>query len=69
MHFHKKARQFFFIISGSATFEIDGQTHIVKRDEGIEIVPGTKHCIYNNSNKPLEFVVISEPATKGDRYE
>jgi len=69
MHLHKKARQFFYIISGSATFEIDGQLHEINKDEGIEIEPGKKHCISNHSNEPLEFVVISEPTAKGDRYD
>jgi mannose-6-phosphate isomerase-like protein (cupin superfamily) len=69
LHLHKTARQFFYIISGSATFKIESVTCEVGKDEGIEIPPGKKHRISNNGSEPLEFVVISAPTTKGDRYE
>lgn len=68
MHLHKIARQFFYIISGSAAFEINNETFTVNKDEGIEIEPGKEHRISNRGNVPLEFVVISQPSTKGDRY-
>jgi len=69
MHLHHKARQFFYIISGIATFDIEGETHIVNSDEGIEIIPGKKHCISNNNESPLEFIVISQLTTRGDRQD
>jgi mannose-6-phosphate isomerase-like protein (cupin superfamily) len=69
LHLHKNARQFFYIISGSGDFEIGDEKIKVNQDEGIEIEPGKKHCISNNRNEPLEFIVISAPTTKGDRYE
>ena len=67
-HYHKKSQQFFYILSGVATFEIDEITLTVEPDNGIHIKPGVKHRILNNGFKDLEFLVISEPRSHGDRF-
>lgn len=67
LHYHDKAQQFFYIISGNATFEIDGLFYDVGKNKGICIKPGIKHRILNNSNIDLEFIVVSEPKSYGDR--
>jgi mannose-6-phosphate isomerase-like protein (cupin superfamily) len=69
MHLHNKAQQFFYIISGTATFEIEGKPFTINADEGIEVLPGKKHSISNECEIPLEFIVISQPTTRGDRKE
>lgn len=67
LHFHHKARQFFFILSGIATFEIDGVVIEVSANEGIHIAPNQKHKIKNKGETDLHFLVISEPKAHGDR--
>lgn len=67
LHLHHKAQQFFFIINGIASFEINGEKYIVHADEGIAVSPGTPHKISNNQLEKLEFLVISEPKSHGDR--
>jgi mannose-6-phosphate isomerase-like protein (cupin superfamily) len=69
LHFHQKAQQFFFILSGLATFEIDGKVIEVKANEGLHIAPNQKHKIKNNSETDLHFLVISEPKAHGDRTD
>ncbi|MFE8702270.1 cupin domain-containing protein [Cytobacillus sp. FJAT-54145] len=66
-HYHSKASQFFFILSGTATMELDGQFFIVLPQEGIEVPPLVPHQIFNKTDMDLEFLVISQPATRGDR--
>ena len=69
-HFHKQATQFFYVLKGTATFEIEGEKLTVEADEGIEIEPLESHLISNAGEKELEFLVISQPTTKqGDRFE
>ncbi len=68
LHYHRHARQFFFILKGSATFEIDNATIIVNEQEGIHIQPGQKHRIINQTSSDLEFILSSQPSTAGDRY-
>lgn len=67
LHYHEKAQQFFYILNGNATFEIDGIVFEAEGGEGIQIMPGSRHRIRNMSSGTLEFLVISQPSTKGDR--
>ena len=66
-HLHQQARQFFFILSGSAVMELAGTVHTLLPQQGIEIPPGTPHQIRNESDSDVEFLVISQPTTRGDR--
>lgn len=67
LHYHEKAQQFFFILKGIATFEIEDETIEVKANEGLHIEAGKRHRIINNSEDDLEFILSSQPTTKGDR--
>ena len=67
LHFHKFATQLFYILKGTATFELDGAVITVTEGQGIKIKPFTKHRITNNTKNNLEFIVISQPTTRGDR--
>jgi len=69
LHYHTKAQQLFFILSGTATFEINGQYHIVAANESIHVPVKSLHCIANQHNASLDFIVISEPQSHGDRIE
>ena len=66
-HKHSKSHQFFFVLSGEATIEVDGKKHLLQSEQGLEIDPGTVHQVLNNSNKDLHFLVISCPPSHGDR--
>jgi mannose-6-phosphate isomerase-like protein (cupin superfamily) len=66
-HLHEAARQFFFILSGEATMELNGELFVLAPEEGIEIPPDTPHTMMNRSDDEVEFLVISSPSTKGDR--
>ncbi|MDG3583199.1 cupin domain-containing protein [Galbibacter pacificus] len=68
-HYHNNSQQFFRILSGKATFEIENETIEVQNGEGIHIPPKTKHRIRNDQSENLAFIVISEPTTRGDRYD
>lgn len=66
-HIHEKAKQFFFVLSGQMTIEVDGIVHTLNAQEGIEVLPHTPHQVFNQSGQPIEFLVISQPNTIGDR--
>jgi len=68
-HFHRFARQFFYVLEGEATLEIEGREHRVTKHQGIEVAPGQHHQFLNRSTTDVTFLVISSPATKGDRHE
>ncbi len=60
-HFHKLANQFFFILQGEAIFELGHTRKIVGPQQGILVEKGTKHRILNESDKSLEFLLVSQP--------
>jgi mannose-6-phosphate isomerase-like protein (cupin superfamily) len=68
-HYHNLSQQFFRILSGKATFEIENEIIEIEKGNGIHIPPKTKHSIRNDQSENLEFIVISEPTTRGDRYD
>lgn len=68
LHYHEKAQQFFFILNGTATFEVEGESYIVQAGEGFHIAPGKKHNISNNTTGDLEFILSSQPSTNEDRH-
>lgn len=67
LHFHQHAQQVFYILSGTAVFEVDGETKTVNTGESIHIPKITRHRIINNGDTDLHFLVISEPKSHGDR--
>ncbi len=67
MHYHEKALQFFFILKGEATFEIDNKQVTAKVSEGVHVKPGHRHRILNHAEEDLEFILSSQPSSKGDR--
>ncbi|HEY1015637.1 MAG TPA: cupin domain-containing protein [Herpetosiphonaceae bacterium] len=66
-HRHARARQFFFVLAGAAALEIDGRRHALAPGEGAEVPPGIPHQIFNEADRDLEFLVISQPPSHGDR--
>ena len=68
LHLHKKSQQFFFILKGTATFEIDNERLEVKEQEGITIKPGIAHRIMNYTAEDLEFILSTQPSAQQDRH-
>lgn len=69
LHAHRFAQQVFYILSGTATFDINGEMHTIHANESVHIKPNTLHKIYNTQQTDLSFMVISQPKAHGDRIE
>jgi len=67
LHYHKKSNQFFFVLSGVATIEVNGESIKLKKHQGYFIKRATAHQLRNESKKDLTFLVISQPKSHGDR--
>jgi len=67
MHYHTKARQFFYVLEGEGVMTFEDKVTVLKKGQGIEIAPQVKHQFKNQSNSDVDFLVISVPSTKGDR--
>jgi quercetin dioxygenase-like cupin family protein len=66
-HSHQTAQQFFYILSGTAIMEMDGQNYTLQAGDGIHIPPQTPHQFRNESDAEVVFLVISQPHSHGDR--
>lgn len=68
-HFHQQAEQFFFILSGIATIELEEKVFTLTSNQGLHIPAGAKHQVSNQHQGDLVFIVTSTPPSHGDRFE
>jgi len=66
-HSHVHARQFFFVLEGVLTLEVEHDDVVIHAGEGLEISPGQKHQEMNRSTEPVRILVTSQPPSHGDR--
>ncbi|PRC91251.1 cupin domain-containing protein [Solimicrobium silvestre] len=66
-HFHTKARQYFYVLSGQATLEFNDGEISFGANQGVHVEPGVHHRFKNVGDTDVVFMVISSPSTKGDR--
>ena len=67
MHFHRRAAQFFYILSGSARLIVDEAPIPLRAGQGLHVPAGVAHRFENIGSSPVEFLVISAPPSHGDR--
>lgn len=67
LHYHNIAQQFFYMLEGAASLEINQQAMTLHKGEGIHIPSKTAHKISNNTESKIEFLVISNPPIQNDR--
>jgi mannose-6-phosphate isomerase-like protein (cupin superfamily) len=68
-HHHKQARQFFYVLSGTLSMEIEHHAFTLNSGEGIEVSPGQSHQAFNKGPDPLRILVTSQPPSHGDKFE
>jgi mannose-6-phosphate isomerase-like protein (cupin superfamily) len=68
-HYHQHAEQFFYILSGVATMQLDNETVIIKANQGMHIKAGVVHQLSNLGTSDLHFMVTSTPPSHGDKIE
>lgn len=68
-HHHVRARQFFFVLEGQLTLEVEFHDFVLRAGEGIEVAPGQAHQAKNQGAADVRFVVTSHPPSHGDRVD
>jgi mannose-6-phosphate isomerase-like protein (cupin superfamily) len=66
-HVHGRARQFFYVLAGVAVLDMAGVPMELHPGEGLEIAPGVPHQMKNSGTEDVEFLVVSQPQSHGDR--
>ncbi len=61
-HSHKLEEEFVYILSGTATVWMNGFIYEAHAGQAVAFPPGGNiaHCVINNSNSPLRYVVVGE---------
>ncbi len=67
-HFHRRARQLFYVLAGELTMECDGTEHALRAGDALEIAPGVAHQALNRGEVDARFLVTSQPPGQGDRH-
>jgi mannose-6-phosphate isomerase-like protein (cupin superfamily) len=66
-HFHARARQLFYVLSGSLSIELPAGTVTVNAGQSFEVPPTVVHRVHNPFEVDATFLVVSAPTTAGDR--
>jgi quercetin dioxygenase-like cupin family protein len=66
-HRHQRARQFFYVLQGELTMELEGAVHRLPARRGLEIPAQAAHQARNDSAEEVWFLVVSAPPGQGDR--
>lgn len=68
-HRHKVSEEMYYLLSGEALMEIDGEERRVVVGDAVLIPVGTRHQITNTGSGDLTFLcTCSPPWTAGDTY-
>ncbi len=67
IHYHERARQFFYILEGEGRMVFEDREIILQKGQGLEISPMVRHQFRNQSKSDVQFLVMSVPAARGDR--
>ena len=69
-HRHSRVRQFFYVLGGELTLDVDGVTEVLKPGQGLEIAPGLLASgVGMRAIRRLEFLVISDGVSREDRED
>jgi mannose-6-phosphate isomerase-like protein (cupin superfamily) len=66
-HYHVHARQFFYVLEGELTLEVEQHNFVLHAGDGLEIAPGQQHQAINRSTRATRILVTSQPPSHGDR--
>ncbi len=66
-HYHRTATQFFYVLEGSLSIEVEGIDYELYPRQGLSIAAGHAHQVFNRGTVAAEFLVVSNPPSHGDR--
>ena len=63
-HFHERAENVYWILEGKGRLTVDGEEHIVEKDDIVFIAAGTPHSLSSFPDQELRLLEIYAPAGK-----
>jgi mannose-6-phosphate isomerase-like protein (cupin superfamily) len=68
-HVHEHSEQFFFVLTGVASLEVNGIVNKLEPQQGFHVPAGVPHQLMNEHTENLVFIVTSTPPSHGDRVD
>ena len=69
MHRHTGLEEFYFVVSGTGTMRVNGETAPIKKDDAIPIHLNEVHGIQNTGSEPLEVLIVGIAMTMDKNLE
>jgi mannose-6-phosphate isomerase-like protein (cupin superfamily) len=66
-HLHQRTTQFFYVLHGELTIELDRVEHLLQPGIGLTVPAQTAHQVSNRGSEDARFLVVSQPPSRGDR--
>jgi len=60
-HYHRASEEFYFLLEGNGTMELDGETRRVGPGDAVLIPPGSRHQITATGKRSLRFLCCCAP--------
>lgn len=60
-HYHIKSEEIYYILQGKAKIRVEGELRDVAEGDGIAIMPGQSHRIWNSGAEELVFLCCCSP--------
>ena len=57
----------FYVLDGRLSMTVEDELHELGPDDALNVAPGTRHRAYDDGDRPVRFLVVSAPTTRGDR--
>jgi mannose-6-phosphate isomerase-like protein (cupin superfamily) len=67
LHYHKTSTQFFIVLEGALSVEVDGNKIEVDQNTVLEIKPNTKYRVRAITKAPASYVCVGTKNLEGDR--
>lgn len=65
-HFHPKAEEIYYVLDGRGRMQVEDEARDVRPGDGIAILPGKRHIIWNIGGSDLIFLCCCSPAYSHD---
>jgi len=60
-HYHAASEEIYFVLKGSGTLEVDGETRTVRPGDAVLIPPGAWHTLENTGTSELRILCACSP--------
>ena len=60
-HYHRASEEIYFVLKGSGSLEVDGETRTVRPGDAVLIPPGAWHTLENTGTSELRILCYCSP--------